>query len=118
MNKRKPSILSQLIDGDSATLTLGVDSDIYDFSGHFAQFPLLPGVTQIDWVMHYAKQILKISAPFSGMEVIKFQQPILPGAQVQLTLNWDSNRHKLAFQYAAVDGAIHSSGKIKLAHSS
>ena len=35
-------------------VVLHLDPELSWFRGHFAVQPLLPGVAQIDWVMHYA----------------------------------------------------------------
>lgn len=118
MDKRKPTILNVVHQDNHATLTLQVDSDILDFSGHFNHFPLLPGVTQIDWALHYAVEHLSTPSVFKGMEVIKFQDPIRPDAQVTLQLDWDSNKQKLAFKYSSQQGTVHSSGKMKLGEKS
>ncbi|PJC85795.1 3-hydroxyacyl-ACP dehydratase [Vibrio sp. HA2012] len=115
MQKRKPTIISQTSDEQTAELVLGVDADIRDFEGHFTSFPLLPGVTQIDWVMYFARLTLHMDQEFAGMEVIKFQEPIFPGATVTLALDWDKARSKLQFKYSSDNGnSVHSSGKIKL----
>jgi len=114
MKKRKPHILSQKIEPCCATLVIKVDSDIQDFEGHFPDFALLPGVTQIDWALFYAKQFLNVSRPFVGMEVIKFQYPILPDTIVTLQLDWDVDKNKLQFAYTSDQATTHSTGKIKL----
>ncbi|EKO3454380.1 3-hydroxyacyl-ACP dehydratase [Vibrio fluvialis] len=117
MIKRKPTLLATDIQPSQATLSLRVDADILDFSGHFPQFALLPGVSQIDWAIFYACELLSTPDQFKGMEVIKFQEPILPDMEVTLTLNWDADKQKLAFQYLSErDGhpVVHSSGKMKL----
>ncbi|MDT8867540.1 ApeI family dehydratase [Vibrio fluvialis] len=117
MTKRKPTLLATDIQPSQATLSLRVDADILDFSGHFPQFALLPGVSQIDWAIFYACELLSTPGQFKGMEVIKFQEPILPDMEVTLTLNWDADKQKLAFQYRSErDGhpVVHSSGKMKL----
>ncbi|EPN4931889.1 3-hydroxyacyl-ACP dehydratase [Vibrio fluvialis] len=117
MIKRKPTLLATDIQPSQATLSLRVDADILDFSGHFPQFALLPGVSQIDWAIFYACELLSTPDQFKGMEVIKFQEPILPDMEVTLTLNWDADKQKLAFQYRSKrDGhpVVHSSGKMKL----
>ncbi|WP_180937194.1 ApeI family dehydratase [Vibrio fluvialis] len=117
MTKRKPTLLATDIQPSQATLSLRVDADILDFSGHFPQFALLPGVSQIDWAIFYACELLSTPDQFKGMEVIKFQEPILPDMEVTLTLNWDADKQKLAFQYRSErDGhpEVHSSGKMKL----
>ncbi|ENY6167928.1 3-hydroxyacyl-ACP dehydratase [Vibrio fluvialis] len=117
MIKRKPTLLATDIQPSQATLSLRVDADILDFSGHFPQFALLPGVSQIDWAIFYACELLSTPDQFKGMEVIKFQEPILPDMEVTLTLNWDADKQKLAFKYRSErDGhpVVHSSGKMKL----
>ncbi|MDB1123261.1 ApeI family dehydratase [Vibrio algarum] len=114
MMKRKPQVLSHVIENHSVTLALKVDRDIQDFEGHFPTFPLLPGVTQIDWVLYYAEYYLNLSLPFIGMEVIKFQEPILPEAIVNLQINWDETKGKLQFTYTSAQTTTHSTGKIKL----
>lgn len=124
--KRKPTVLSVVINSAEtsptaeATLRLRADHDILDFSGHFSQFPLLPGVTQIDWAIFYAQDILHVPSAFQGMEVIKFQEPILPDAEIALHLKWDAEKLKLHFAYHSErDGQFiaHSSGKVQLANS-
>ncbi len=117
MAKRKPTLLACEQTEQNVLLTLKVDSDILDFKGHFNHFPLLPGVTQIDWAIHYARDYLDTPSQFKGMEVIKFQEPILPDSEIELSLSWDADKSKLAFIYRSIrDGeqVTHSSGKMKL----
>lgn len=117
MEKRKPTIKHIEVSQNTAELVLRIDEDILDFKGHFAHFPLLPGVTQIDWALFYAIQYLKTPTAFKGMEVIKFQEPILPNSTVHLALSWDGEKGKLAFKYTSGSHDTqntHSSGKMKL----
>ncbi|WP_040890785.1 ApeI family dehydratase [Vibrio ezurae] len=117
MDKRKPTIIDIDVADTQATLRLNVDADILDFKGHFAHFPLLPGVSQIDWALFYAIKYLGTPAIFKGMEVIKFQEPIFPDALVTLDLSWDNDKQKLTFKYRSKQGdewVSHSSGKMKL----
>ena len=113
MTKRKPTITAQHCTASQVELTLHVEADILDFQGHFPQHPLLPGVTQIDWAIYYGHKLLNTYPHFAGMEVIKFQEPILPGSNITLTLEWFADKHKLHFAYTSTKGT-HSSGRIKL----
>jgi len=113
MLQRKATIVDQQIIANKAILTLRVDANIADFEGHFPNYPLLPGVTQIDWVIFYGKKFLNSGTHFSGMEVLKFQEPILPNSIVLLTLIWDAEKQKLSFNYSG-EGKQYSSGRIKL----
>lgn len=117
MEKRKPTIIRTEVIENNATLEFKVDADILDFQGHFTHFPLLPGVSQIDWALYYAIDTLQTPSVFKGMEVIKFQEPIRPDMTVTLELSWDETKQKLAFKYSSLRDeqvVIHSSGKMKL----
>ncbi len=112
--KLKPTLLAQEADESQIRLTLRIDADITYFEGHFTQFQLLPGVTQIDWAVEYGREFLDTPPIFKGMEVIKFFKPITPGNLVELTLQWDAEKQKLKFAYCSEAGK-HSSGRILLA---
>jgi len=102
--------------GCEAELLLRVDADLFWFQGHFPEQPLLPGVAQLDWVIHYGTSLLAPGLQFASVDNIKFQQPILPGATLKLTLSWLPEKG-LSFQYQRVtDAGLHpaSSGKIRL----
>ncbi|MUJ36201.1 3-hydroxyacyl-ACP dehydratase FabZ family protein [Aliivibrio fischeri] len=122
MIKRKPSILTtkdiSINEAQpSVLICMRVDDDILDFTGHFPNHPLLPGVTQVDWAIHYAKHYLNVHPNFKGMEVLKFQEPILPNMEVELELKWDIEKSKLYFTYRSNKGdtvSNHASGRIVL----
>lgn len=114
---RKPTLIKQQIAENSVTLWLQIDGEIEDFKGHFPQLPLLPGVTQIDWAIYYAQQLFDSPKSFQGMEVIKFQEPILKDTLVKLALTWHADKQKLHFNYTSEQGDeshTHSSGRILL----
>lgn len=113
-NQDKPTILAQAIEDNTLKLLLQIDPEITYFKGHFDDYPILAGVVQLDWAIHYGKKLLDAHGSFSGMEVIKFQQPILPNDNVLLTLKWDEEKQKLYFWYTSGDNISHASGRIKL----
>ncbi|HAT1571865.1 TPA: hydroxymyristoyl-ACP dehydratase [Kluyvera cryocrescens] len=97
-------------------VVLHLDPALPWFRGHFAVQPLLPGVAQIDWVMHYAS-ILAPGWRFVSLKNVKFQSPLLPGAVITLSLEWQETRQQLSFSYQRHDGDVRhvaSSGKIAL----
>jgi 3-hydroxymyristoyl/3-hydroxydecanoyl-(acyl carrier protein) dehydratase len=110
----KATIIEQTIVENSASLLLKIDSNIAYFDGHFDNYPILAGVVQLDWAIHYGKELLSVNSVFSGMEVIKFQQPILPNMLVLLTLRWEREKNKLYFSYTSEGNNNHASGRIKL----
>jgi acyl-coenzyme A synthetase/AMP-(fatty) acid ligase/3-hydroxymyristoyl/3-hydroxydecanoyl-(acyl carrier protein) dehydratase len=96
-------------------LQLEIPLDLAHFSGHFAPTPVLPGVVQVDWALHWARQLIVALPPrFVGMEVLKFQQLARPGDRLQLSLRFDAERGKLYFAYRNGEAAC-SSGRILLA---
>lgn len=122
MTKRKPTIISTQTQAQdenqpSVVITMRVDDDILDFTGHFANHPLLPGVTQVDWAIYYGQVYLQANSVFQGMEVLKFQEPILPNTEVELELRWVKDKEKLYFAFSSKQGesmSKHSSGRILL----
>ncbi|UXI03739.1 3-hydroxyacyl-ACP dehydratase FabZ family protein [Photobacterium sp. TY1-4] len=117
MLKRAPQVISTQYQADQIILTMWIDPELADFQGHFAGYPLLPGVTQIGWAQVFGKEFWQPRV-FAGMENVKFQQPVRPGDTVVLTLNWASDTSKLSFWYASapdIEGksVIHTSGRIR-----
>lgn len=104
---------SRIADAGSATLSLYLQPELFWFKGHFPQQPILPGVTQIHWALHYATEIFSFKHKFRGIEVVKFQRPLPPQERITLILNWDAEKYKLSFQYLC-DGQTASSGRINL----
>jgi len=70
-------------------------------------------VVQVDWAMNLGRQLMELPPRFAGMEVLKFQQLVRPGDEVQLHLRFDRERGKLYFAYRN-DTAACSSGRIVL----
>ena len=67
-------------------ITLYLDPDLLWFKGHFAVQPLLPGVAQLDWVMHYATTLMAPGYRFHSIQNVKFAAPLLPDNTVTLIL--------------------------------
>ncbi|RDX36982.1 AMP-binding protein [Kangiella sp. HD9-110m-PIT-SAG07] len=113
-----PEIIDQHCQDHRFTLTLRVSPELEAFDGHFDTFPIIPGVVQIQWAMHFAKQ-LEVSNSISSHSAIqkisslKFQQIITPNRDVNLTLSFDETKQCLIF---AISDEEHrySSGKLFL----
>lgn len=110
---KAPQVLSQVKTEGEWSLQLSVPPDLAYFSGHFPKAPVLPGVVQVEWALNLGRQLLNQSGPFAGMEVLKFQQLVRPGDEIQLHLRFDPERSKLYFAYRN-DTATCSSGRILL----
>ncbi|WNZ84771.1 AMP-binding protein [Pseudomonas sp. P108] len=110
---KAPQVLSQLETEGEWSLQLSVPPDLAYFSGHFPKAPVLPGVVQVEWALNLGRQLLNLTGTFAGMEVLKFQQLVRPGDEIQLHLRFDPERRKLYFAYRN-DTATCSSGRILL----
>lgn len=104
----------QLVDVERGTVELSfpVPPELEHFRGHFPGFGVLPGVVQIDWAVRLARRYLPIpEGGFRGMDQIKFQALVLPGAVLQLALQWNPTLGRLVFSYQEA-GKICSSGRL------
>ena len=98
-------------------LQLHIVEDLFWFRGHFPNQPILPGVAQLDWVMHYARDFLQADWQLLSVENIKFQHPILPNCLLRLTLSWLLEKNQLTFSYVLLSDKEEinaSNGKITL----
>jgi acyl-coenzyme A synthetase/AMP-(fatty) acid ligase/3-hydroxymyristoyl/3-hydroxydecanoyl-(acyl carrier protein) dehydratase len=91
----------------------GVDAGHPGFDGHFPQAPILPGVLQLQWAIQWARQCFGLRADVARIEVLKFQQPVLPGAELKFSLRRASPQ-TLQFAYESARG-MHASGRIVFA---
>jgi acyl-coenzyme A synthetase/AMP-(fatty) acid ligase/3-hydroxymyristoyl/3-hydroxydecanoyl-(acyl carrier protein) dehydratase len=100
--------------GDAhVSLELTAPQDLLYFDGHFDVAPILPGVVQVDWAIHYGRQYFVMAPVFKGISQLKFQQVIVPGKPVRLELAYDAAKQVLRFAYTSEAGA-HSSGRVAM----
>lgn len=113
MKKIRPNELNAKIESQYAEFELHVPLDLFWFKGHFPSNPILPGVVQLNWVMHYSKERLNIQYNIESIDVIKFQIPILPNDNLLLRITWEPTNKKLHFSYT-IANKVASSGKLTL----
>ncbi|MCF7529249.1 AMP-binding protein [Neisseria lisongii] len=90
-----------------------VPLDLRYFNGHFARFPLVPGVVQIQWVMSLAAQFDWATAPVIQVENLKYQHFIRPNDEVSLQLRWDADKRKIYFSLSVSERKC-ASGRLVL----
>lgn len=110
---KAPHVLEQVEADGEWSLQLAIPPDLAYFSGHFPQTPVLPGVVQVEWALNLGQHLMELPVKFAGMEVLKFQQLVRPGDEIQLHLRFDPLRSKLYFTYRN-ETATCSSGRILL----
>lgn len=88
--------------------------DLVYFAGHFAEFPLVPGVVELDWAMTQARTTFTLPPHLIRTEALKFRQFVRPGDTLELTLDWQPDRGRLVFELKGPEG-ICASGRLVLA---
>lgn len=84
--------------------------DCIYLQGHFPEAPILPGVTQLDWAIQVAAQHWGTATSVQQIEVLKFNDMILPHTRVTLTLE-RKRENCVLFRYAAGEHSF-SSGRL------
>lgn len=112
---RQPIINAVVPGGDRVDIDLSLPADLLWFRGHFRDFPILPGVVQLDWALQFARDHLGLKTPVARTFQVKYKAGLFPCDRVILTLR----RHpatsgpatRLTFEYRR-DGALCTSGQI------
>jgi len=111
---RHPDVTLVEQDAQRVLLGLTVPSSLYYLEGHFPDAPVLPGVVQVDWAIHYGRRHFSLPAAFCGINMLKFQHIILPDTPLFLELLHDEAKGSLQFRYFS-DAGPHSGGRILFA---
>lgn len=98
---------------NQVNISIRIPTNLRYFDGHFPVGPILPGVVQTDWVLHFVKRYLACSGEFSGFRQLKFQRVIGPGNRLVVRLVLFRDRNELEFSYT-LGADTYSSGKILL----
>jgi acyl-coenzyme A synthetase/AMP-(fatty) acid ligase len=111
---RLPQVLNTTTRPDKMVLELFIPAHLYYFDGHFPGRPVLPGVVQTHWAVHFAREQWGVLGEFSGLEAVKFQQVITANQTVQLHLEYMADKAKLYFSYTSnTPGATpYASGRV------
>lgn len=110
--ERLPRILDHRRTGEGAAeLDMEIPPGLLWFQGHFPGHPILPGVVQMDWAVHFGREELGLVLPAAREFQIKFKSVIAPGDRLTLALRHDAARDRLSFEYRR-DGEICSTGTV------
>ena len=106
-----PRIVNQELVEGNLTLSCQIPSELIYFAGHMEGRPILPGIVQVHWAEHYGRKMLPVSGRFDRLEVVKFNQVVLPMYELTLSISFNEANRKLSFRYESERG-VHSSGRI------
>ncbi|OAL75775.1 acyl-CoA synthetase [Acinetobacter sp. SFB] len=90
-----PIVLEQQNEPDQALYRLEFSPELECFKGHFPDYPIFPGVGQIGFIQHFARQAWAELEWCNGFEQLKFQDLIQPYRVLQLKLS--RKLHKVSF---------------------
>lgn len=110
----RPEAYWTLREAARAQAELRLDPSLAVFDGHFTQAAVLPGVAQLDWAVHLAREVFAMPPRFLRMEALKFQRVARPGDVIRLEIEWLADRSTLVFRYTSVHGP-HASGRVMFA---
>lgn len=85
---------------DHAEFTLAVSPTLAAFNGHFPDVPILPGVVQVDWAMHYAQACFALPGTFMRIEALKFHHAVHPDDILHLALDRVSGKSAVNFAFS------------------
>ncbi|RRJ82779.1 3-hydroxyacyl-ACP dehydratase FabZ family protein [Aestuariirhabdus litorea] len=108
-----PRVIRSHYQSHQAELELELPPELLWFEGHFPGHPVLPGVVQIHWALHFATSGLGVAGQFLALERVKFQQLVLPGSRLHLQLEHLADAGQLLFHYRNDEGSV-ASGRIDL----
>jgi len=94
-----PEILARRETDGGCELDLEVPPSNHWFEGHFPAMAILPGVVQLGWAAHYAREMQGYGPEVTTLEQVKFKRPIQPGARLTLLLKADPVKRKVRYEY-------------------
>lgn len=110
-----PVVLGVQIASEQIQYHLEFSPELECFKGHFPDFPIYPGVGQIGFIQHFAKQHWADLHWCNGFEQLKFQDLIRPYQCVELVLS--RKAHKVSFELKYAEKTL-ASGRLLFATAS
>lgn len=112
---RLPELVVSEQQGDALLLSLFIPANLYYFDGHFPGRPVLPGVVQTHWAVHYGREHWGDLGEFAALEAVKFQQVVTANQTLLLRLEYQPDKGKLYFTFtsgSAAEPIAHASGRV------
>lgn len=96
--KREPIWLTEQQTKRHYQATGKVPLDLLYLKDHFANFPLVPGAIELQWISDKIKALVAQDVEFSRLDKLKFQKFLRPNDRFSLELNVAEKRDKVTFQ--------------------
>lgn len=96
---RRPVLINVSVARGHLDAELLVTPELVGFDGHFPDFPILPGVVQLDWAVYFAQEYLRLDQPVLRVERLKFTCPIIPNTSLRISLSYDADKSSVDFRF-------------------
>lgn len=97
-NKKNPIWLNEERQENKLILTGIVPEDLVYLKDHFAMFPLVPGVVELQWVAENIPRLLGNELfEIESIKKLKFQKFLRPNDTFILTLSWQKEKQRVMF---------------------
>ncbi len=108
-----PRIVREGREGGEWVRELDVPADLAQLEGHFPGRPLVPGVVQLAWALDAAAAWLGRAPRLTGIETLKFPEPLAPGRCVRVSVSCSEDGSRLRFQIRSGE-RVHAVGRALL----
>ena len=109
----EPELLREQRSDERLVRALRVPKDLACWPGHFPGHEILPGVVQLDWVMHTIAEWTQSTPSLLEVAELKFKAFVLPDQELVLEIVRDAPE-QFRFTLRAPEGIV-ASGRVLLA---
>lgn len=104
-----PVVLNTDLTKDCVDLLIRIPGDLLYLTGHFPEMPVVAGVVQVHWAVHFAGKIFGICDLVSDVSKLKFSNLMRPDDCLTLRLKHDTDKQLISYTYYN-DNLNYSSG--------
>ncbi|TCK01536.1 hypothetical protein EV694_0151 [Volucribacter psittacicida] len=94
---KDPIWLYKKFEKQTALCYAKIPLDLIYLENHFANFPLVPGVIELQWIQEQINVLLKKTVIIQQISKLKFQKFLRPNDIFKLTLNWQQEKKMVIF---------------------
>jgi 3-hydroxymyristoyl/3-hydroxydecanoyl-(acyl carrier protein) dehydratase len=106
-----PRVLETARSETGCEQVLQVPGDLAYLAGHFPDFPVVPGIVQLGWILEAARQLLGAPVTVRRIEVLKFKALLRPADVFRLRVEHSPARSALEFRLWN-DAQVFASGRL------
>ena len=110
-DKNIPVILQETLQNNTLQVRAKVADDLWCFSDHFPQHPIVPGYLQLVWLEELAVKAFQINSTQFSVERVKFHSPLGPGQEFLITARYNPDIQQISFSIESDNRKI-SSGRL------